>query len=496
MKPLDFAEIQKLRDSLVHSLECWGSPSDGFYRSAPTAKSSETPSFTNTGVVLQAFNESGNKYLAQRLANRLLRYSQRRHFAPFPNEKTGTQDKPHVFCNAWAACSILDCYPRTVHQLKNICDWFLNNQKGDNSWDLIPGEETRYPAITAYTIGTLLQFFNIYRMTAYRDTEYVDRIALAIRNGIGYLLDNRSRVIREQDLYLWPASFNDVHHNLASFGTTALCIHVISNASRAMDRKEWRIKGASTLSKMISGFDESKDIIRVDEFEIDIWDQIHINESSLNYLWAFFAPLHITTLLTFVENEELIQNDRYYAFIEYLTHWIINNAFTQDELTGIRGSEHIEGIKTWSTAQSVIALSQLIDKRELFILHYEMHGKVPDRSDEYENLVQDICDRIHSYHEIKQWKYLRMIGNGLIVVIAGLVFWRLYGYISSNWSKIEGPICLAVWLLSLTLLSWGVNKERIREKIAAFIFDLIYSKRIVKDIEALVSKHGKHGKRS
>lgn len=495
MKPLDFAEIQKLRDSLVHSLECWKSPIDGFYRSAPAARSSETPSFTNTGVVLQAFNESENKYLAQRLANRLLRYSHRRQFAPFPNEKSGTHDKPHVFCNAWATYSILNCYPRTVHQLKNICDWFLNNQKDNNSWDLIPGEETRYPAITAYAIGTLLQFLDIYKATAYRDTEYADRIALAIRNGIEYLLDNRSRVIREQDLYLWPASFNDVHHNPASFGTTALCIHVISNASRTLNRREWETKGASTLSKIISGFDESGNIIRVGEFEIAIWDQIHINESSLNYLWAFFAPLHITTLLTLVENEELIQNDRYYTFIEYLTHWIINNASTQDELTGIRGSEHIEGIKTWSTAQSVIALSHLINKKELFILHYKMYGKVLG-NDEYANLVKDIYGRIHFYHEIKQWKYLRKIGNGLIVVIAGLVFWRLYGYISSNWNKIEGLVSFAVWLVSLILLFWGVNKERVREKIVAFVFDIIYSKRIVKDIESLISKHWKHDKPS
>lgn len=492
MNSLDFEEIQNLRDSLIYSLKCWESPIDGFYRSAPTAILSETPSFSNTGVVLQAFNESGNKYLAQRLANRLLRYLQKRHFIPFPNEKTGTHDKPHVLCNAWAIFSILDCYPRTVHQLRNICNWFLDNKRGDNSWDLIPGEETRYPAITAYAVGTLLQFYNSYKMTAYRNNEYVNRVALAIKNGIGYLLDNRSRVIRERDLYLWPASFNDADRNLISFGTTALCIHVISNASRAMDRKEWEIRGASTLSKLISGFDGSKDVIRVDEFEINIWDQIHVNESSLNYLWAFFAPLHITTLLSFIEYEELIQNNRYYAFIEYLTHWIIDNASTLDGLIGIRGSQHIQGIKTWSTAQSAIALSQLINKKELFLLYRKMRDTVPGNSDEYSNLVQEIYNQIHSYHDTKLWKNLRKIGNGLILVIAGVVFWRLYGYISSNWSSIEGPLWLGGTVFSLTLLFLGVNRERIRDKITTFIFEILYSKKIVKEIGLLILRYRKH----
>ena len=109
MNSLEPNDILKLRDNLVHSLESWENPDDGFYRSSPTARLSETPSFTNTGVVLQAFNESGDIYLAQKLANRRLNYLKDKRYAPFPNEKAGAKEKPHIICNAWITFGILNC---------------------------------------------------------------------------------------------------------------------------------------------------------------------------------------------------------------------------------------------------------------------------------------------------------------------------------------------------------------------------------------------------
>jgi hypothetical protein len=366
MNSLELNEVRMLRDALIYSLKCWENPEDGFYRSSPTARLSETPSFTNTGVVLQAFNESGERYLAQRLANRLLSYLRDRSYAPFPNEKTGAKEKNHVICNAWITFGILNCYPSAADQMRRICDWFLDSQKGDHSWNLIPGEEMNYPAVTAYALGALLQLHKSYAEIDY-DSAYLNRIALAIENATDYLLENRSPFAKDADLYLWPANLDDTGH-IASFGTTALCLHVICEASTVLGRNSWETRAGNTLLMLATSFDEStkSNIIQVGRMRVNIWDQIHANESSLNYLWAFFSPVHIATLLKFVENHQFMSNEKYIGFIEYLTRWILDNTSDVGEFTGIRGSQNIPGVKTWSTAQSVIALSRMLNKRELF----------------------------------------------------------------------------------------------------------------------------------
>jgi len=370
MNSLEPNDILKLRDNLVHSLESWENPDDGFYRSSPTARLSETPSFTNTGVVLQAFNESGDIYLAQKLANRLLNYLKDKRYAPFPNEKAGAKEKPHIICNAWITFGILNCYPSAATQMRRICDWILDNQKDDHSWNLIPGEEMNYPAVTAYALGALLQLQKSYTEIDY-DSVYINRITLAIERATDYLFENRSPLARDADLYLWPSNLDDSGH-VASFGTTALCLHFLCEASTMLGRKGWEINAGKTLLTLATSFDKltKSNVIQVGGMRVNIWDQIHANESSLNYLWAFFSPVHIATLLKFVDNSSFMPNEKYLGFIEYLTSWILDNTSEVGKLTGIRGSQNIPGVKTWSTAQSVIALSRLLNKRELFNVRF------------------------------------------------------------------------------------------------------------------------------
>lgn len=406
MKSLEPIEVLKLRDTLVSSLKFWENPDDGFYRSSPTARLSETPSFTNTGVVLQAFNESGERYLAQRLANRLLNYLRDRNYAPFPNEKAGAKEKPHVICNAWITFGILNCYPSAANHMRRICDWFLDNQKGDSSWNLIPGEEMNYPAVTAYALGALLQLHKSYTEIDY-DSAYIDRVAIAIEKATSYLFENCSPLARDQDLYLWPANLDDTGH-VASFGTTALCLHVLCEASTVLGRKGWEISAGKTLLTLSTSFDEStkSNVIQVGRMRVNIWDQIHANESSLNYLWAFFSPVHIATLLKFVENQQFMSNEKYFGFIEYLTRWILDNTSDVGELTGIRGSQNIPGVKTWSTAQSVIALSRMLNKRELFHVSFPKSSR-PLRvflchSSNDKPLVRELYSRLSAEH-IDTW---------------------------------------------------------------------------------------------
>src|SRR5436305_8216891 len=214
---LDFARIQALRDALVQSLTRWKGR-DGFYRSSPTFPENSRPSFTNTGIVLQAYNESGNLYLAQPLADSLLLRLHERDYLPFPNEKS---DVPHVICNSWPIFSILDCYPSKVVQLQKLCHWFIDSQADNRSWFLFPREPTYYPITTAYAISALLQFYDCNLRLLDHDDALLGTIRRRIREAIDYLLSNRTAPAKRDDLYLWPASLDDSSRDRISFSTSA-----------------------------------------------------------------------------------------------------------------------------------------------------------------------------------------------------------------------------------------------------------------------------------
>lgn len=460
---LDFDKIQGTRDALVQSLTRWKGR-DGFYRSSPTFPDNSRPSFTNTGIVLQAYNESGNLHLAQPLADALLLRLHERDYLPFPNEKT---DIPHIMCNSWPIFSILDCYPSKVTQLKKLCHWFVDSQADNKSWYLIADEPTSYPITTAYAISALLQFYDCNRRFLERDDTLLTTISARIQEAIDYLLSHRTVPARRDGLYLWPASLDDSSRHTISFSTSANCIHVIAKASRLLVNKEWSERTARTLEAVVDGFAATPgDDLAIEGYEIRLWDEVQMNESSINYTWSFFAPINLTTVLRFVREDRFLQNEHYYRFIEYLTDWILTNHNPSGDIVGVRGSKSSSQTRVWSTASSVIVLSRLLAKRyELAKLERAvLDAKTPvlDAKTPGHDLVEfiDITLRESETGTVSVARKVRWALNTLLVLIFAGLFALLGSTVESTWATIEGRVTFGTLLVSLIAAIIGVNVRR------------------------------------
>lgn len=372
MHPLDFDEIERLRDRLVGSLLRWRNPGDGLYRSSPEASpgaTSRPPSFTNTGMVLQALHESGKTFHAQALAGSLLGYYVEHKEGPFPWEKGRAGDQPHVICNSWMAFSILDCLPAQAGRLQRLCEWLLSCQRSDGGWNLLPTDLSYYPMVTAYALSALLQFYRFLTLLGVdANKPLVSGLERAIEGGVGYLLKARSDDLRRSDLYLWPSEVWQGQKGSASFGTSAICMHVIAKAARVLQHEEWENRVLDTLAKVIDGYDSAGN----GEFDVHsgseggpvttkLWDSLHMNDTALNYTWYFFAPINLVTLLRFVRERRFWKTPAYYKFVSDQVQWITANVEKHGDGEGVRGAPTLGGVKIWSTAQAVIVLSRLLD---------------------------------------------------------------------------------------------------------------------------------------
>lgn len=375
---LRFGELQTLRDRLVNSLMIWGVRSkDGFYRSSPTSQS--TPSFTNTGMVLQAFLESRNFHLAHDLADRLIVALSGRHGGIFPHEKALASDDGHSMCNAWASFSLLDTFPNRLGELSTICDWFLESQREDGSWSLFPGEKTHEPIVTGYVVSALQQFHRCALQLRALGKDSVRKeaaIARSIELAVSYLQDSRPEAIRQQGLYLWSASLGFNDRRPLSLGTSALCMHVLKKWGQYRGRPELVEGVAATFKRLVSGFGEHSDLyLDIGGQRLSIWDQLHFNEGNIHYMWYFFAPITIVTMLSLGERAEFSGDPAFLRFLTHFISWITENACLLDDGTlGIRGGETLADAKVWSTAQSVIVLSRLLDRRHLVGGHESPEG--------------------------------------------------------------------------------------------------------------------------
>lgn len=362
---LDYIYIRRVRNQLVDSLKQWESP-DGFYTSSPLTREKQ-PSFTCTGIVLQAYNEAGKRAWAQSLAEKLLRFLEDREYRPFPQEKSLDikDEKPHVMSNSWAAFALLDCYPIQYNKIWPICKWFLDHQRvNDHGWSLFPGEETHYPAIDAYALRTLIKYYrSCQRLDEWKDREIQEPL---LERNIIDAVDNLKKTRIEQakfnNLYLWPSSNNNLgEKGRVSFGTSALCMHVIAKASQVLQRSEWEENVVHTLEKVCDAYRQGEeDSLRILDQEIDLWERIEINETPINYTWSFFAPICLTTLSMYAER--LKEQPGYFGLVRYLSQWILNNTQPVRNGVGVRGDKTLPEVKVWSTGLSVVALSRVLDK--------------------------------------------------------------------------------------------------------------------------------------
>jgi hypothetical protein len=381
-----FDELKDLRDRLVNSLMRWGlNCEDGFYRSSPTSRL--TPSFTNTGMVLLAFLESRNFHLAHNLADSLLTSLHTKYRGIFPHEKAdNAANEGHTLCNAWASFAILDTYPNRVAEVSTICKWFLDNQRKDGSWPLFPGETTHELIVTAYVVSALQQFHRCFlQLQALgKGIAYdIDKIEQAIELAVSYLQDSRPQALNQQGMYLWPASLGPGNRRPLSLGTSTLCMHVLSKWGRYHGRPELVDGVAGTFVNLLAGFDEHSELYcNVGGQRLAIWDQLNFNEGKIHYHWSFFAPITIITMLTLSERKELLASPSLVHFVRSFAEWILEHAIEMSDGTiGVCGGETIPDVKVWSTAQSVIVLSRLLERRHLFRQEFgpESAGSSPSR---------------------------------------------------------------------------------------------------------------------
>jgi hypothetical protein len=472
---LNFVKIRATRDALVESLRKWISE-DGFYRSAPLTKKSITPSFTNTGLVLQAFNECGDRASAQTLANRLLAYLEQRQFAPFPQEKVDGNPKPHVLNNSWVIFALLDCYPAKFNLLKPLCEWFLGNQREDFGWDLIYNERSDYPAVDAYALRTLIKYYTISKRVGIDDRAFHGELSRAIRNGIDRLEHIRHEVGKENNLYLWPASLEDeAARSRISFGTSTLCMHVIAKGAKALERGEWDGNVVRTLKQLCSEFrDVEHNHVQISKYRVAIWDTIAINESSLNYTWSFFAPLSLTTLLAYVK--ELKETEGYLDVVSYFSSWILNNTERVAAGVGVRGSENTQGVKTWSTAEAVISLSRLLKMSDQ-IFEIDQPGMIP---------IVRLSQVLSLAHKRKPGKRWSLIVTGMLLVLGIIVWLALRGFVMGNWDKTEPLWTLTGFIIAALVVLLGFDVKGIRERVVAFLMQTWRNRQIVSEIEQLI----------
>jgi hypothetical protein len=487
----DFQKIIELRDALVTSLKSWESPLDGFYRSDPIVTGESYPSFTNTGIVLQAFNESGNNHLAQILSDRLIEYLRVRDYNPFPHEKAVKDDpKSHILCNAWPIFSILDCYPTRVEEFKKVCEWFLTTQKKDGSWDLIPSEEeTKYPILTAYALSVILQFYDCCRKIDCDHGDFQKKLERSLDKGFEYLFNNRPNQVKLLELLLWPASVRDLERNPISFSTSAICMHMIAKASVLLHRDNWKCSVEKTLLHIVDNFDlQSDGNFRLGGTEVNMWDEIHMNESSINYSFAFFSPISLTTFLKFTDSQQFVNNEQYYNVIKHLTGWILCNKSDMNGRPGIKGSKFIPVIKTWSTAQSVIVLSRVIRKGYAlsgFSLRYgQLAKELEDLRTQYSEIKTahdgaiGTLDRINKIFSLdKNQRSIKILTFISILFVAScmgtVIYILLSNKIQSIWPEIEGKIWLGGGIISFVLSLIGFSIRKLREYLMNFFSNLI-----------------------
>lgn len=491
MKNKTYEDIERFRNKLVTSLLGWGHSSDGLYATGSIRLSGHPPSISNSGIVLQAFNEAGRVSDAHKLADNLLQYYKKGGCEPFTYEKDVNGKIKHVMCNSWAVFSILDCYPRRVEELKPICDWFLETQNEDHSWDLIPGTKTKYPVFTAYSISALLQFYDRFDEIKYSDSEYLTKIKKAIRDGIEFLLNNRYNFPKgvRDDLLLWPANYNNEGAAI-SFSNSAMCMHILMKGSKILQEDSWREKVAETFLLIIKSFNlNNPSSFKIEDQEIRIWDFIQVM-GEFQYLWDFFAPINVVTFLRFIDDDRFNQESKYFQFIDYFLTWIFVNEARTPSGPGIKASENNQDVKTWPTALSVIVLSRILHNFRKIRKYYGEFPSLPMVA----NRLQEIVKKDVDISNLP--KSLRLRVNLLGVLVATTIIlpsgYFLGEVLNLIWAENEGR--LTVWnAIGVVVLSAiGFSFSKLWNGIRKLLFRYFFRNRYL--IEEIQSKFlGKEG---
>ena len=456
---MHFKDLFVLRSQLVESL-IQSISGDGLYRSQSSI--SGIPSFTSTGIVVQALHDAGKVQLAQKIVNSSLEYLKTNNLTVFPNENGSA---PHLMCNSWMLSSILNCLPHKCLELVESINWILDNQNSDGSWDLYPGYSSRKPIWTAYTINCISEaYFAIVNDKNEKLLPFKKKLIQSIKSGCEFLVRNRSANIVGSSLYLWNVSISEENSNL-SFCTSSMCMYSLTKASKILNSPIYQIEVEKTLLKVIEGYDSSRpNVIKLNEFEIRIWD--FIEDHSFNtYYWGFFAPIELVHLVRYSKNEKFMTNPKYHEFFNYLCGKIIQlKAYSSDGLIGIKGNENIDSVKTWSTGLAVISISRILYKLPYYYFKMEQELSTVTEKNKYleerfELLEKEVL-KLKNNHidESFNKSKKRVVGFALIV----LAFISIpFGYfVINNWDTIESIIFILSFFLAILGVVLGINFSR------------------------------------
>jgi hypothetical protein len=277
-------------------------------------------------------------------------------------------------CNAWPAFSILDCLPELSEEMRPVAEWLMESQEDEGSWSLIPGEWTREPIVTGYAVSALQQFHKVWEKELASGNERVRQDLLraekAISRAVNYLLDVRPRPVKKDRLLLWPGTIRGDGRERLSLGTSALCMHVVAKWGRHREREELIQQVAETFSELVRAVNEGGQVeVRIKGRTLQLWDELHMFDGSVNYLWYFFAPISVVTLLRLMEHRQLVDWAGASEFVAVMTRWILDNEEVRDERSmGVNGGPTLSGPRVWATTQSAIVLSRVLQAENLLRL--------------------------------------------------------------------------------------------------------------------------------
>ena len=231
----------------------------------------------------------------------------------------------------------------------------------------------RAPIVTGYAIGALQQFLRCGQQSldlGLPSPVNIRALNRAIELAVNYLLDIRPPAAKRKGLFLWSASAGPEEQPPLSLGTSALCMHVLAKWGRYRGRVDLVNGVAATLKRVVVATAQSESgTIEIEGNQLAIWDQLHLTEGSISYLWYFFAPITVVTVLRFADHPDFVGCSEVGTFIRKFVDWISTHVRKVDSRSsGVSGGETLPDPSVWATGLSVIVLSRVLERLDLLVL--------------------------------------------------------------------------------------------------------------------------------
>ncbi len=353
---IDFKHLKALNQEYLNSFEHF--KSGDFYKAYNSQD--QGPSFTNTGIVLQALHETQStpesQQLAQLIVNNILSHDPGESGSPVFLFDSEDGKAPHLMCNAWLHFSILEIFPiySCRKEFQNICKWYLKLQNVDGGWDLWHGKKADHsPIWSSYALNVLFQFYDLSIIYGFE----IEGLSESIQRATKFLLNERLDKAKEKQLYLWGDGEQD--DISVSYPISTMCLHIIIKYADRFENKQIKKKAIETFDYIFRHFRKA-DIIDTPDFKIFIWG--HVRElGGGNYSWTFFAPIHLVTILNILEDFNEDGKKPYYVYMKYMIDWIIKNTIlVKDKYKCVKPAVGANKVAAFSTAQACIVFSRVL----------------------------------------------------------------------------------------------------------------------------------------